>query len=99
MNNKVLISAKIQLEPFERFRLGHYYATIGYWLGDGDEQKFQILATVSDDDHYFEENDFYNKVVQISKIVGEGFADEATPLMIYHRMDSPTYLDVEGNVG
>lgn len=88
-------AAGINIKEFKPFKVGDDCASIGYWMGDGDDIEFQIVGTLSDIDHFYSPNDFFQKVHAVASIVGEGWESPAN-IEIYHRKDTPDYLNSEG---
>ena len=87
--------AVINIDEFKPFTVGDDCASIGYWMGEGDSLEFQIVATLSNIDHHYNPTAFFRKVKKVASTVGKGWASPAN-IEIYHRKDTPDYLNSDG---
>lgn len=88
-------TAVINIDEFKPFTVGDDCASIGYWMGEGDSLEFQIVATLSNIDHHYNPTAFFRKVKKVASTVGKGWASPAN-IEIYHRKDTPDYLNSDG---
>lgn len=88
-------TAGINIEEFKTFNVGDDCASIGYWMREGDSLEFQIVATLSNFDHHYNPTDFFQIVKKVADTLDKGYTSSSN-IEIYHRKDTPDYLNSDG---